>query len=336
MSPGRRRKRRIAIALGTALALSAAIAWWLNMRGSSHSGPLPDITADQNTLATRLRQDVEALAHTIGQRNLGHRDGLARAADLIEGRFKELGLTTRRQEYKVRGVTCANIEASLAGTSPNEPILVIGAHYDSVEGTAGANDNASGVAALLAVARALKDTKPARGLRLVAFVNEEPPYFQTPEMGSMVYAKAAHEAGERIVGMISFDGLGYYRDEKGSQNYPFPMNLIYPDTANFIGFVGNIKSRQFTDRVVGLFREHAAFPSQGASIPAAVPGAGWSDHWSFWQYGYPALMVTDTLPFRYPHYHTPQDTADQINYEKMARVVEGLIKTIDRLAAAPD
>ncbi|MFN7972791.1 MAG: M28 family peptidase [Acidobacteriota bacterium] len=192
-----------------------------------------------------------------------------------------------------------------------------------MRGCPGANDSTTGVAALLSIARAPLD-RPQRTLRLVFFVNEEPPHFQGPEMGSLVYARTSKERGERIVAMLSLETLGCYSDAPRSQAYPFPFSLIYPSTGNFVGFVGDVRSRHLVRRVIGTFRREAAFPSEGVAAPASIPGIGWSDQWSFWQQGYPAVMVTDTAPFRYGAYHTRDDTPEKCDLEKLARVATGL------------
>jgi len=169
---------------------------------------------------------------------------------------------------------------------------------------------------------------------IVAFVNEEPPYFQTEQMGSWVYARRCHERNEKITAMLSLETIGYYSDSPDSQKYPPPFNLLYPSTGNFIGFVGNTSSAALVRQVVGAFRQYEQFPSEGGAPPEAIPGVGFSDQWSFWQEGYPALMVTDTAMFRYPHYHQAEDTPDKIDFERMARVVRGLEKVIAVLAGA--
>ena len=179
----------------------------------------------------------------------------------------------------------------------------------------------------------MRDEKPSRTIRFVFFVNEEPPFFQTQFMGSRVYAKRCRERDENIVGMISLETIGYYSDEDESQMYPFGgLRWVYGKRGDFIAFVGNLKSRGFVQRTIAHFREVSQFPSEGAALPAFLQGVGWSDHWSFWQEGYPALMVTDTAPFRYPHYHRATDTPDKLDYEKMARVVAGLEEAVRRLA----
>ena len=133
--------------------------------------------------------------------------------------------------------------------------------------------------------------------------------------------------------MLSLETMGYYSTEAGSQQYPVDeMRGVYPDVGNFIGFVSNVESRALLDAAARAFTSRATVPLQAAAMPAGLPGAGWSDHWSFWQAGYPALMVTDTAPWRYPHYHTAEDTPDKIDFEKFADVVNGLEAVIEALA----
>ncbi|MGH9312465.1 MAG: M28 family peptidase, partial [Vicinamibacterales bacterium] len=205
-------------------------------------------------------------------------------------------------------------------------------HYDSVVGCPGADDNATGVAGLIEVARAMAVRPPARTVRFVGFVNEEPPFFQTPDMGSLRYAKRSRERGDRIMAMISVESVGYYSDAANSQRYPFPFNLFYPATGDFIAFVANVRSRALLHQTMRSFRRHARLPSEGAAAPAGIEGIGWSDHWAFWQHGYPGVMITDTALFRYPHYHTALDTPDRIDYPRMARLVAGLARVVDDLA----
>jgi len=311
--------------------------WWtmLHMPGASYRGRLPGADGELVALADELRRDVARIAVQIGERNvLNYPQQLSQAADYVEAELTAAGYEVKRQEYQVSGVTCCNLEASIPGTAQPQETVIIGAHYDSVVGTPGANDNASGVAALLALARRLSARKPDRTVRFVAFVNEEPPYFQTNKMGSRVYARRCREGGENVAAMLSLETIGYYDDASGSQQYPPPLGLFYPTEGNFIGVVGNVRSRGLVRRVVGSFRRHERFPCEGGALPAVVPGVGFSDHWSFWKEGYPAVMVTDTAMFRYPYYHLPQDTIDKINFDRLARVVRGLGKVIDVLAGS--
>ena len=287
-----------------------------------------------NPEAPRLLAHVEMLAGTIGERNIWRYDGLRRAADYIEGEFSRYGYEPRRETYEVSRVPVSNIEASLTGTSRQSEIVVLGAHYDTVTGSPGANDNGTGVAALLELSRRFAARPQPRTLRFVAFVNEEPPFFQTERMGSVVHANAAKERGDAIVAMLSLETMGFYSSEKGSQQYPAPIAMMYPDVGNFIGFVANLASARLLLRARRAFKARTTFPLQSAAVPAAIAGVGWSDHWAFWQAGYPGMMVTDTAPYRYPWYHTADDTPDKISADKVAHVVDGLEHVVSVLAGA--
>lgn len=302
------------------------------MPGTSHKGPLPPLTAEEAVLAVRLRQHVTVLAKDIGERNTQHYEELQQAAAYLEKELRDEGYAVREVSYSVGGREMPNIEAELKGSTRPEEIVIVGAHYDSVAGAPGADDNASGVAAVLELARLLRGSKLARTVRLVAFVNEEPPWFLTEEMGSLVYARAAKKRGDNIVAMLSLETIGYYSDALQSQQYPPPFHHFYPETGNFIGMVSNVRSHSLLRRVIGTFRETTRFPSEGLAAPASVPGIGWSDHWSFWEAGYPAVMITDTAPFRYPHYHASTDTPDKLDYERMARVTAGVERVVRELA----
>jgi Zn-dependent M28 family amino/carboxypeptidase len=318
-----------------AAALILTGVWMLGMPGRSHGGPLAPLTDAERATAERLVQHVHVLAGVIGERNMWRPKALAAAAAYIDAELATLGYRVESQRYRVSQpeADARNLEIEIPGIGGSGEIVVIGAHYDSVLGSPGANDNASGVAALIELARLLRGRQMARTVRLVAFVNEEPPFFTTEEMGSQVYARGARMRAERIVGMLSLETMGYYSEARESQHYPAPLGMFYPDTGNFIAFVGDLTSRALVRRCVGLFRESAAFPSEGGALPGIVPGVGWSDHWSFWQEGYPALMVTDTAPYRYPWYHAPQDTPDRLDYERLARVTQGLAAVISGVAS---
>lgn len=280
-----------------------------------------------------LRRHVETLAASIGERNVWQFAELQRAADYIESQLRLSGYSPVRQTYDVSRLPVSNIEVTLDGASLAGETLVVGAHYDTVGGSPGANDNATGIAALIELARRLSGRPPARTVRFVSFVNEEPPFFQTAQMGSLVYARAARARGDRIVGMLALETMGYYSDTPGSQQYPAPeMAGLYPDVGNFIGFVSNEESESLLRKAADAFSAGSSVPLQAAAMPADLPGTGWSDHWSFWEAGYPALMVTDTAPWRYPWYHTADDTPDKINYGKLAEVVNGLEYVVRALA----
>ncbi len=315
------------------LCAGAVWSYWsmIRMPGTSYSGALPPLTKEQQALQTALVEHVHELATTIGERNVFRPDALAAAANYIEQAFTAAGYTVERQAYDVGDIICANLIVEIPGRTRPGEIVVVGAHYDTVRGSPGANDNASGMAAVLALARRWHGTKPDRTLRFVAFVNEEPPFFRTPRMGSVVYARRCAERGENIVAMLTPETIGYYSDERGSQRYPPPFSLFYPNRGDFIAVVGNWRSRALVRRAVRTFRHTTDFPSEGAAPPGWIPGVGWSDHWAFWQQGYPGIMFTDTAPFRYPHYHRATDTADQIDYDRFTRVVSGIHHVIQDL-----
>lgn len=282
------------------------------MPGRSHSGPLPPRTPQAASLAASLRNHVEALSRN--ERNVD----LESPARYIEAAF---GPHARSEYFESGGRRVRNIELG-AGS------VVVGAHYDSVPGSPGANDNASGVAVLLELARLLGSSS---GVRFVAFANEEMPYFMSREMGSFFSAGQARSRGEKLRAMLSLEMLGYYRDAPGSQHYPFPLGFFYPDRADFVAFVGDLGSRPLVRKTVSLFRRHAAFPSEGVAAPGFIPGVTWSDHWSYRSHGFPAIMVTDTAFYRYPHYHLPSDTPEKLDYERMARVTLGLSSMLREL-----
>jgi len=303
------------------------------MPDSSYSGPFQQLSDQEGLLRDSLRKHVVMLAGSIGERNIWHYSELEESANYIEKALKDFGYEIETQEFTVYGKTVKNLEAERIGVSMPEEIVIVGAHYDSFIGSPGANDNVSGVAALLEIARLLAGEKLPRTVRFVAFVNEEPPFFQTDNMGSRVYASRSRRRGEQIIAMLSLETMGYYSDAAGSQHYPFPFSLFYPNTANFIGFVGNISSRSLVQRAIAIFRSHTAFPSEGASLPGWIPGIDWSDHWAFWKEGYPAFMVTDTALFRYEYYHTEEDTPDKVDCSRMARVVTGIARVVAELAS---
>jgi len=290
------------------------------MPGASHAGPLPPLSDEERALAERLRRHVFTLAK--GERNTD----LETPARYIAGAFGAHGLTADFQRFESGGRTVSNIEVA----PPRTALIVVGAHYDTVPGSPGADDNASGVAALIELAGLLgKERLP---IRFVAFANEELPYHMGPEMGSWVSARRSREQAEPLRGMISLEMLGCYRDEPGSQRYPPPLNLIYPNRGNFIAFVGDVGARALVHQAIASFRKNARFPSEGVAAPASVPGIMRSDHASFRDQGFPAIMVTDTAYNRNPHYHRASDTPDTLDYERMARVTLGLASVLRDLA----
>jgi hypothetical protein len=338
-------RRLLVIALLVLVTLAAAVCgavyYMTGVPGRSHAGPLPPLTPEERALVPRLERHIAAIASR--EHNVAHYDELERSARYIETTLESYGYTVHRQSFdadNLRGETrtVRNIEAVI---EPREPgpateTLVVGAHYDSAIGAPGANDNGSGVAAVIELARLLADLegRATRRIRLVLFVNEEMPYFRTPQMGSSQYAAALAARNERVVAMYSLETIGWYASEPGSQRYPFPFGLLFPDRGDFLAFVGMLDARPLVRASIGSFRAHTQFPTIGGVAPAFIPGIDWSDHWAFTQHGFPAIMLTDTAPYRYPDYHTARDTPDKVDAEKLARVVKG-IEWMIRDAAGP-
>lgn len=319
-----------ALAAVLAAAIVAALLWYMvSVPGESWRGPLPGAGAEEAALAERLQAHVTRLA--AGERNTRAPEHLEAAARHIEQALGAAGYAVHSQRYDSGEGVVRNLEAIRAGRKARS--IVLGAHYDSVFGSPGANDNASGVAALLELARLLAAWQPRHTLRLVFFANEEPPWFGTAAMGSRVYADELAGRGEPIAAMFSLETIGYYCERPGCQRYPFPLGFFYPERGDFVAFVANLASRPLLHRALAAFRREARFPSEGVAAPALVPGVAWSDHWSFWRRGVPALMITDTALYRYPHYHLPSDTPDKVDYERLARLTAGLARMLRALDA---
>ncbi len=301
--------------------------------GKSYRGTPPPITPVEQDLSNRLCKHVSLLAGDIGARSLTSApDNLEKAAQYIEHSFRSCGYKPATQEFSVetvsphnrevseRGITfpavryqVRNIIAELPGKTFPGDVVIVGAHYDSVFECPAANDNGSGVAAMLEIARILSAEKLDRTVRFVAFPNEEPPFFRTDQMGSYHYAHSCHDKKERIVAMVCLETIGFYSDKKDSQKFPLPFfRLAYPSVGNFVSFISNLNSAPLLRKCIGSFRRAVKFPSEGAAVPAQIPGVDFSDHANFWDLGYPAVMVTDTAMYRYPYYHEAEDTPESV------------------------
>jgi Zn-dependent M28 family amino/carboxypeptidase len=302
-----------------------------DLPGSSFRGTPPTLTDEEVISRDNMNRHITHLAKEIGGRYM-HDGSLDKAATYIKAEFMKMGYQPTTHDYKVGVLTASNIIVELKGTERPDEILIIGGHYDSKIGNPGANDNGTGTAATLELARIFSGKPQKRTLRFIAFANEEPPYFQTEDMGSLVYARKLKADNDNVIGMLSLETMGYYSDKERTQKYPPPLDWFYPKTGNFIGLVGNRDSLGLLKKSIGIFREHAQIPSEGGIAPEFMNGIGWSDHWSFWQVGYPAIMVTDTAIFRYPHYHKTTDTIDKIQFDALAHVVSGLEHVIKELA----
>jgi hypothetical protein len=328
----------ILVLIGVLLVAAVLIDRMVSMPGRSSVSPLEALPLELFPVKARLENDVRYLAEVIGERHYRNEGSLERTAQYLEGRLANLGYSVRVQAYGPgQPHPFKNLEVEIRGGKRPDEIVVIGAHYDTVPGSPGADDNATGIAALLELARDFSGKKPKRTIRFVAFVNEEEPFATTPAMGSMVYARAAREHGDRIMAMVSLESIGFYSDEPGSQNYPVPLRWLYPDTGIFLAFVGNFASCGLVRDAIASFRAQAQLPSEGLAIPEAlVKDIGRSDHASFWRYGYSALMVTDTAPFRNPNYHSEDDKADTLDFERFTLAVLGLRRVVEDLAGAAD
>jgi hypothetical protein len=326
-----------AIVIIAAVLVVAGARYLTAVPGQSHSGPLPTLADPEAATAARLAAHIRAIASR--PHNIAHYAELEKAALYIEGELRALGYRPVLQIYQADRRAVRNIEVTIEPADPaaSRGTIVLGAHYDSYGDAPGANDNGTGTAAVIELARLLSDLrdKSARRIRLVLFVNEEPPYFQTPDMGSYRYARLLAERREPVIGMISLETLGCFLDQPGSQQYPPPLGLMYPDKGDFIAFVAMPGSRALMQALIGSFRSHTAFPTIGGVAPRIIPGIDWSDHWAFEEFGYPAIVITDTALYRYPHYHLPTDTPDKVDTEKLARIVHGIAR-VARDMTGPD
>ncbi len=331
--PASRARRRVlgASTLVLILGCGGLLAAMVCMPGRSHVGGLPALTAAEIETRAGLRRIVHALSVTIGERHDRRPEALLAAAEVLEGELAAAGFEVQRQPYLAGAVEVFNLEVLVRGSDPGRGALVLGAHYDTVAGSPGADDNASGAAGLVELARLLRVHRLRHDVRFVLYANEEPPRFRTEAMGSRVHARRLYDGGVEVAAMIALESLGYFSRARGSQHYPFPFGLFYPDRGDFVAFVGNLRSRALVRRTLATFRERAAFPAEGLAAPASVPGVGWSDHASYWERGVPAVMVTDTAPFRNPHYHRATDTPEALDFDALARVVHGLVHVVVEL-----
>jgi len=277
-----------------------------------------------------LRLAVTKLSREIGIRSYQDLDRLAKTVRFLLEEFTALGYQPVTQSFQFAGKTYQNVIAELKGTMSPEQILVIGAHYDTVRTTPGADDNASGVAGLLGLAKLLAGKSLGKTVRFVAFALEEPPAYRTKNMGSYHYAASIKNAHENVAGMVCLEMIGFFCDRPESQHYPIPfMKLRFPKTGNYIAMVGNRKSKNFTMQMAESFRRGTDLPLVTLNAPAIVVGIDFSDHWSFGKFGYPAFMVTDTAFYRNRNYHSPLDLPDTLDYNRMAQVVDGLRAAIE-------
>ena len=287
------------------------------------------IPVDRHKLSKRLFEHVDMLAGLIGARHEGLPNSLEAAQTYLKRQFLEQGESFELETFPSRNNRQAvNLMVSRRGQSHQQEIVILGAHYDTVNSTPGADDNASAVACLLEVARLLHGVPAKRTLRLILFANEEPPHFHTDTMGSQYHARQCRQRGDKIKAMICLEMVGYFTDAPGSQDYPSPVSWyakkLLGHRGNFIAVVSNLKSAKLLWPFRHGFKSSAKFPCVTLALPQAIHDIRLSDHGSFWDQRYPAVMVTDTSFHRNPHYHQPSDTPQTLNYEAMTQVTIGV------------
>lgn len=287
-------------------------------------------------LVENLRRHVERLAGLIGPRHVGRPRTLEAATTLIEREWQDAGYDVARHWYRASGVEVANLVAEIPGSDPAGGIVVLGAHYDTIPETPGADDNASAVAVLLEAARLLRPFTPRATIRFVAFPCEEPPHFHGDEMGSQVYARSCRERNEPIVGMLCLEMVGFYSKAAGSQQLPATIPRIFrplfPRRGDFLAAVGNLRSWRLAWQFRRGFKKAISFPLFSIVLPELVREIRLSDNSSFWDQGYPALMLTDTSFLRNPHYHQGSDLPETLDYEAMAQVTLGVVGGVQHVA----
>lgn len=306
----------------------------VTMGGWLWSASVSAVQRNEGTVRAALAALVRALAVTIGPRSYQDRANLTAAAELIERRLASFGYTVAPQPYQIDDLAVRNVIAQRRGTEQPDRVIVVGAHYDSVVGSPGADDNASGVAVLLELARVHAETPFRKTVRFVAFTLEEPPFFRSRHMGSRVYARSLRERGEQIEAMLCLESVGYFSHEAGSQSFPwlvFWLRWRYPATGDFITIVSNGDSQPLQTQVRDALTAHMDLPVETYAGPWWIPGVDWSDHGSFWNEGYPAVMLTDTALYRNPHYHRSTDLPETLDYQAMTELVRGLSAALTAL-----
>jgi Zn-dependent M28 family amino/carboxypeptidase len=288
--------------------------------------------ATVNIDPARLEVHVRMLSDTLVPRDESHPHMLDRAAAYVRREFEQAGGTVSEQPYDVDGKTYRNVIA-LFGPDTAERI-VVGAHYDSVTADVpAADDNASGVAGLIELAYWLGATSPRMQIELVAYTLEEGQHFRTQRMGSFVHARSLKQQGVPVRAMFSLEMLGFFSDAPNSQRHPYPlMELFYPTQGNFIAVVGKLNQPMVVRRVKAAMQAASLLPVYSINAPRSVPGIDFSDHRNYWEVGYDAVMITDTAFYRNPNYHTPRDTAETLDYQRMAGVVQGVYAAVLALA----
>jgi hypothetical protein len=319
-----------------ALVLGAALGFVCTAPGISFPGAAGALTEEEGELSRDLKFSVQHLAADIGARGGQKTGALQEARESIERELRSAGLSPVETSFDGGGSQLYNLQADLVGKNASE-VVILGAHYDTMPYSPGADDNASGCAALIAIARSLRRESFERTVRFVFFAGSEGPIAGTENMGSRAVARAAKAKNEHVVVMLSLDNLGFYSDADGSQTRPLPLTPCYPSHGDFVAFVGNFSSRGILHKCVSDFRRFAQIPSACACLPGWIPGLSNGDQASFWREGIPAVLVTDTGALRNANYQLQTDTADRLDYTRLTRAVEALAHlTRDLASRSPD
>lgn len=328
------RKAKFLGAIILVIAVLLAIILYPLVRTRYQTSETHDVAvADLSGNARNLYEHVETLSVRIGPRSWKDFEALTKTKDYINEKLRDWGYSPVEHKFTYKGREYVNIEAAIAGGTAAGEIIVIGAHYDTVEGTPGADDNGSAVAVLLEMCRLMKGCTPARTIKFVFFSLEERPAFATRSMGSEVYARREKESGADIRGMICLEMVGYYSDRPGGQTIPVPlMGKGISTTPDFIGVIGNSDSRELVAQVRKSIESASRVPVESLVASGMIPGVDFSDHRSFWRMGYEAVMVTDTAFYRNPNYHTSRDTIETLDFEKMADLLGGLVRAAEDLS----
>jgi len=302
--------------IAAVIILFLGAAWWVIAQPTWRKQPRATVAADP----AQLESHVRTLSESFHPRNFRQVDNLNATADYIAGHFASAGGRVSTQPFSVNGAEYRNVSAQFG---PKEgPRWIIGAHYDTHDDTPGADDNASGVAGLLELARLFGENPPDARIELVAYPLEEPPFFGSGQMGSARHAQALNLETDPVRGVVVLEMIGYFSDEHGSQRHPSQLlRLIYPEKGNFITVVGRWEDRRFVKQMKGAMQGATPLPVESIAAPVEVPGIDFSDHRNYWPLDLPAIMITDTAFYRNDHYHTAGDTYDTLDYERMAMAV---------------
>jgi hypothetical protein len=324
-----RKVKRVLLVLVLLIIVFLLFSYWYMMKceGNWRGEPLEKkMKMELIEIKKGMESDIEYL-QKLGPRNSENEktyNQLRQCEEWIRQRWESQGYVVKKHTFSIREKEYSNLEIEIKGRTLPSEIIIISAQYDTLPDSPGANNNGSGIAILFQLSQLLRKRTPDRTLRLLNFVNEEDPFFGTEMMGSFQYAKKCRRQGEDIRVMLSLDALGVYKNEPGSQRLPFPFSIFYPDRGNFLAFIGNLQSRKYVKEVTKGFKKGSSFQIQAGVAPEWAKGGSWSDHSSFWKFGYPGIMVTDTGGFRSAHHTTKEDTIEKLDFEAMSRIVIGM------------